>query len=313
MTSTNITDEERKLYDTVMSKFDAFFKVRRNVIYERARFNRRNQREGETAEQYIMELYALAEYCEYGDLKDEMIRDRLVVGIRDAALSQQLQLDAELTLEKAKLKVRQREAVGEQQRELKGTERAVTSLGEVRPRKSFTRKTTRSYANSKSKSNDPSTTKLCSRCGKESHPRDKCPAKDAICHTCKKKGHFSSQCFTKMVKEITIENPLDTAFLGTLEAEKTATWSTTVKLSSHSLNFKLDTGAEVTAISEKAHETIGKPQLSTPKKVLCGPSQQPLKTLGQFVGTLSHRRKTTEQNVFVVSGLKSRIAWYHSS
>ena len=49
MTSTNITDEERKLYDTVMSKFDAFFKVRRNVIYERARFNRRNQHEGETA------------------------------------------------------------------------------------------------------------------------------------------------------------------------------------------------------------------------------------------------------------------------
>ena len=75
-----------------------------------------NVHEGETAEQYIMELYRLAENCDYGGLKDEMIRDRVVVGIRDTALSQQLQLNAELILDKAKTKVRQREAVGEQQK-----------------------------------------------------------------------------------------------------------------------------------------------------------------------------------------------------
>ena len=51
-----------------------------------------------------MELYRLAETCNYGELKDEMVRDRVVVGIRDAALSQQLQIDAKLTLDKAKKK-----------------------------------------------------------------------------------------------------------------------------------------------------------------------------------------------------------------
>ena len=130
MSSTNVTADERKVYDTVLEKLDGFFKVRRNVIFERARFNRRNQLGTESAEQYIMELYRLAESCNYGDFKDEMIRDRLVVGIRDAALSQQLQLDPELTLEKAKKKIRQREAVGEQQRELKGAAEGVTSPGE---------------------------------------------------------------------------------------------------------------------------------------------------------------------------------------
>ena len=75
------------------------------MIYEPARFNRRNQLENETVEQYIMELYRLAEICDYGALRDEMIRDRLLVGIRDTALSQQLQLDAELTLEKAKKRI----------------------------------------------------------------------------------------------------------------------------------------------------------------------------------------------------------------
>ena len=53
------------------------------------------------------------EHCKYGELKEEMIRDRLVVGIRDSNLSERLQIDDALTLEKAKKLVRQREAVKE--------------------------------------------------------------------------------------------------------------------------------------------------------------------------------------------------------
>ncbi len=85
-------------------------------------------------EQYIMELYKLAESCNYGNMKDEMIRDRLVVGIRDNALSKRLQLDAALTLDKAKKTVRQQEAVGEQ---LKGTVKDESSLDQLRQRKGF--------------------------------------------------------------------------------------------------------------------------------------------------------------------------------
>ena len=95
---TNITTEERKKYTTVIEKFDSHFKVRRNLIFERARFNKRDQMEGESTEQYITVLHQLAERCEYGELKSELIRDRLVVGIRDTALSEKLQMDAALTL-----------------------------------------------------------------------------------------------------------------------------------------------------------------------------------------------------------------------
>ena len=81
LTSTNISEEERKDYAAVLAKFDGFFQVRRNVIFERARFNRRCQLPGESAEQYIVELYNLAEHrCNYGTLTSEMIRDRLVAG-----------------------------------------------------------------------------------------------------------------------------------------------------------------------------------------------------------------------------------------
>ena len=45
-----------------------------------------------------MELYKLAENCNYGNLKEEMIRDRLVVGISDQQLSEcNQELDLEET------------------------------------------------------------------------------------------------------------------------------------------------------------------------------------------------------------------------
>ena len=101
LASTGVTPDDRKEYDTVLEKVDGFFQVRKNVIYERALFNR-SQQSGESAEQYIMALYELVQHCDYGGMKDEMIRDRLVVGIRDSSLSEKLQLDPALTLEKAK-------------------------------------------------------------------------------------------------------------------------------------------------------------------------------------------------------------------
>ena len=75
--------------------------------------------DGEMAEQYIMALYDLIEFCEYGELKDEMLRDCLVVNIRDGALLEKLQLDSSLTLESVKKVIHQRKAVHEQQKSLK--------------------------------------------------------------------------------------------------------------------------------------------------------------------------------------------------
>jgi len=53
LTTTRISDENRKKYAKGLEKFDEFFQVRHNVIFERARFNQRNQQPGETAEDYI--------------------------------------------------------------------------------------------------------------------------------------------------------------------------------------------------------------------------------------------------------------------
>ena len=101
-------------------RFENHFIVKRNVIFERAKFNSRNQRAGESVDSFITDLYGLARHCNFGALKEELIRDRIVVGLQNRELSQKLQLDPNLTLEKATNLARQRETVKQQQNILDG-------------------------------------------------------------------------------------------------------------------------------------------------------------------------------------------------
>ena len=69
-------------------------------------------------------------------MRDELLRDRLVEGIRDSATSQKLQMDPRLTLEKAMKTVRQSAVVSEQQCQLKqlkeGSKGNTITIKEVR-------------------------------------------------------------------------------------------------------------------------------------------------------------------------------------
>ena len=90
LTALNLSEEEMSEYEMLRNRLDSHFIVRRNVIFERAKFNQRQQEVGETADCFITALHSLAEHCGYGALHNEMIRDRLVVGIKDKRLSEQL-------------------------------------------------------------------------------------------------------------------------------------------------------------------------------------------------------------------------------
>ena len=115
LTSFRLTEEQGKTYATVVERFHRHFVKRRNLIFERAKFNRRKQEEGELVDDFIMDLYRLAEHCSYGELHDELIRDRIVVGLRCAALSEKLQRDADLTLEKVVQMAREDETIKKEQ------------------------------------------------------------------------------------------------------------------------------------------------------------------------------------------------------
>lgn len=120
--SLRITADQSLQYEAVKKAFEDHFIVRRNIIYDRSKFHTRKQEENEPVENFITYLHALAKYCNFGALHDEMIRDRIVVGVQDRKLSEKMQLDAKLTFESATAMARQSETVKNQQDALHGAD-----------------------------------------------------------------------------------------------------------------------------------------------------------------------------------------------
>jgi plasmid maintenance system antidote protein VapI len=69
----------------------------------------------------------LAQYCDFADLKEEMLRDRIVVGVKNRKLSEKLQLNTKLTLDTAVTMVRQFESVQKQELELQSSSTGSSS------------------------------------------------------------------------------------------------------------------------------------------------------------------------------------------
>ena len=61
-----------------------------NEAYESYRFHKCDQTETENIESYVTRLRQLVKGCNYGELSDRMIRDRIVAGIRDDELRKKL-------------------------------------------------------------------------------------------------------------------------------------------------------------------------------------------------------------------------------
>ena len=310
---------------TVIGKFEEHFVKQRNIIFERAKFNNRRQEQDEPVDTFITALYTLAENCDYGALHDEMIPDRIVVGIRNTSLSEKLQLDAELTLTTALAKVRQAEVVKKQQTLLRGETPATTGkhdtpVGAVergrrsnrqawKPKSATTAQPSRISQSKRSKSKDPLQSQgTCTRCGRSpTRDRRACPAREAVCHKCSKCGHFASVCRTPArVREIHEDT---NTFLGGVSTPETDNnpWRMSIRLNNTPTEFDIDTGAEVSVISKTRHDEIGHPPLASPDRVLRGPSNRCLPVIGQFKGVLKRGNHEVQQEIFVVQNLSRNL------
>ena len=59
LATTNISDDDKKDYIKVVRKFNEYFKVRKNTIFERVNFNLTRQLADETVEQFITRLHQI--------------------------------------------------------------------------------------------------------------------------------------------------------------------------------------------------------------------------------------------------------------
>ncbi|UYV72360.1 hypothetical protein LAZ67_9002778 [Cordylochernes scorpioides] len=221
--SCKIASDQLENYDKVIECFESHFIPRRNIIYERARFNQRCQQEGEKVNEFITALHSLAEHCNFGMLHDELIRDRIVVGVRDRALSERMQLDTDLTLVKATLMAKQLESVKEQQSSLYQQD----SVDQIKKMPNHIKETKRHEPKIRQfKSNQlGGSSHGCTRCGNSNnHDWKNCPIMNSYCSKCKKKGHYAKVCRSEAINEIKSE----IAFLGSVE-DNSKKWIVPIK------------------------------------------------------------------------------------
>ncbi|CAJ1061415.1 uncharacterized protein K02A2.6-like [Xyrichtys novacula] len=314
-----LSDDDMKNYDKVKDGFGNFFVVKKNIVFERACFNMRKQEANETVDAFVTALHALAEHCKYGDLHDELIRDRIVVGLADTQLSERMQLEVNLTLQKAIDMARQSEEVKKQQSALRSDASSVLQMEDSSIDRLI--KKGQTYTNLKSSGARPrqhmqgrdkgmQQSAQCYKCGGPSHPRAECPANDAQCRGCGKKGHYQRVCRSKAVVACIEEEEEKSFFLGSVSCENNM-WAADVQIKGKVLKFKLDTGADVTAISESDLKDLfpgaQMPILNKPEKPLLGPGKIQLEVAGYAKMQLTYKAKQTEEKVFVVKNLSTPL------
>ena len=314
----NISTDDMKKYQTVKDKFDSHFIVKRNYIFERAKFNKRCQLETEPIETFLAELYNMVENCNYGPMKEELLRDRIVVGISDNKLSERLQLDADLTLKKTVDQVRTTAMVHKQSLLLREPPIAQTDAVKYSQKHQMQKKKwSKDYlgnGNKKTVQNNK-----CQRCGKSpNHNRESCPAKGAKCTKCSKIGHWWRMCRSdrSAVHEIElgeaddVEDPL---FLGSISTTDEGSinandWTIELSVNDKPLIFKVDTGADVTVISMNDYKTIAPEMtMNKPDRVLLAANTKPLNVKGFINCKITSSVKASDEKIYVVQNLKTPL------
>ena len=306
--SFTMTSDDRKKYDAVKAKFEGHFIIKRNVIFERAKFNLRVQKQNEPVDTFITDLFTLAQHCNYGNLHDEMVRDRIVVGLKDKSLSEKLQLEAELTLENAINQARQRELVRQQQGIIRQEGLNASTVDKI---KSFRHKPAYKHTKPTQNTNVKSQSQKCGRCGGSLHKRKECPATQSICNRCKRKGHWEKCCKTKSVAEIQRSEDSQEFFTGEihidkLESDTQSPWKADIEVNGQVINFKLDSGADVSVLPARVYQTLDV-KLEPTNKVLLGPCNYKLDCLGKFKATLAVNQKCIDNEIYVVKGLEKPL------
>ncbi|XP_068692945.1 uncharacterized protein [Montipora foliosa] len=268
--------EGESVYTVAMEQLDQYFKSNVNVPYERHLFRTMTQLLTESVDQFITRLRERAEYCEFGDAKDENIRDQVIEKCMSRRLRRKLlEKGRELTLEQLQNTARSMEASDRQAgafqnpNDKEGLKKGLNSIQEK------------------------TEGKRCYRCDATGHTEDdkRCPARDKECRKCHKIGSEDSPDSEYAFTVVDGKQPMVQVNVGGVP----------------NVAMMVDSGASCNVIGRKLWEELKQNKvkcvsMKSNKKLYPYGSAEPFKTAGCFVATVTVPNVTVEAEFTIIEG-----------
>ncbi|UYV63925.1 hypothetical protein LAZ67_2006034, partial [Cordylochernes scorpioides] len=243
--------EENKLQE-LKGKFNEYFTPKLNYTVERYQFNNIKQC-NEPFKEFLTKVKLQAKKCKFDQMEDELIKDRIVVGIQNNDVREKLLSDPDLNITKAIQICVAAENANTQLREIKDRKESEPSISTIE------RKISRDFSQKAFNPRDTTSFKKlinnCTRCGAK-HEINKCPAYGKVCHKCKKANHFSKLCKTakrervvNLVEDTEVESDEFSPSINEIKTRNGQEWLERVTFKGNqTVEFKLDTGAQCNVI-----------------------------------------------------------------
>lgn len=161
-----LNEEQKNNFEVVINEFEKYLTPVISEVYERYVC------EGVSIDHYFQELKKLAKSCNFGEQVESMIRDRIVLGVRDKDLQEKLLGTKKLTISRAVEIAKNSEAVKKQAKEVAGNTNNKVTVDQVK-------KNNKEF--------------MCKRCQKKHGPKQ-CKAYGKQCKKCGKYNHFAVAC-----------------------------------------------------------------------------------------------------------------------
>ena len=188
-------EADRKSLKKTLELMESHYVGELNIVYERYLFFQRSQGKDESFQSYLTAVRALAVTCDFKNLRDDMIRDRIVCGIANIMTQRQLLQKKNLTLEgcielcrTAETSATYIERMHEPCMTMDRRTEAPEQSAEVMAMRNVSggNHTVRDY----SRDRMGRSFRFCGY----NHTRRGCPAFGMTCHRCGRKNHFAACC-----------------------------------------------------------------------------------------------------------------------
>ena len=246
-----LTKDDKNDIMKVLKEFEGRCVLVSNVIYERYMFNKHSQDSGESLDHYLTEIMKQADLCKYGNLKDELIRDRLVSGIKDDKAREKLLAKKDLTLTRAIEMLRTSQAAQVRAKDMAEDVESlpIKAVSDRKPEVPRSQPQSNSALTRPTGKRLPITQSLkpCRYCGnKHDFKKEVCPATDKKCHRCGKSGHFSRVCRSSklhMIEDEGSDNEELFCVSSVKKSKDSRALATCTVNQKHDVVFEIDTGA----------------------------------------------------------------------